>query len=371
MRSLFKFELYKIFTQKSVWITFLIIFIGLPLLMMFSSSQSIGVTKEHTKAAYEKLEGDLSKERITKLQEELNEMDVSSSTSEEFSYRVTLMKIISEYDAKERINEKKIALEQEMQNISNASGAKYEQLTLEHSMLEKINFNETTYSEGPLGIIAFLGVGTIFTGILLIIGLSTIFSNEATTGMNQILLSSKHGRKKVTSAKLFAAVVYVTFIIGIQFIINIGINTMLYTSQGWSSPIHKLDIFRDSPYAFNLLEYFSVQMMLHTLFALGFAMLILLISSLSKTSVKSIIISSILFILPLILSSFRISGLEDFIRYSYYNMMKVDEFFRFFEVFHIFGTPVLEPIAASIVFTIISIVFTLLLYPIINRKQVS
>ncbi|MDP5274136.1 ABC transporter permease [Chengkuizengella axinellae] len=373
MRSLLKFELYKIFSQKSIWITLIIIFLGLSAITLSSTSTSYGDSVEDTVAAWDKLEGDLSEERISKLKDELNKMDVENlSSPKEKAYGNTISNILFEDFEYSNFKERKAALEQEIQSLNNSNGTNYEELELKLSMLEKVDLNTTMFNLGPTNIIDNLETFfVIFTALLLIIGLSSVFSKETGTGMNQIILSSTHGRKKVTSAKLLAAVIYVLFIVGIQIIYNVGINTLLYTGQGWDSPLQKIMRFNESPYAFNLLEYFSTQMILHTLFSIGFAILIILISSLSKTSVQSIIISSIIFVIPLILYGFSITNFENYIRYGYIYLMTVDHFFVSFKTYNIFGTIILEPYVVTIVFVLVTVIFALLLYPIQKKRQVS
>ncbi|MDP5274140.1 hypothetical protein [Chengkuizengella axinellae] len=381
MKALLKFELYKIFSQKSVLIVFALILLVLSTLTLYSTfSSSFYYGKQEMISAYKQVEGKLSKEKYERQEQEFESRTKKSSSKEDLAYGSALIETMSEYEDIEYYDNLISRIEQD---LTIATGFNYESLLLQKLMLEQIDLNETYFHKGPEKMMDYVSAfGYMITGILILIGLSSIFSNEDVTGMDQLILSSKNGRNKLVSAKIITAVFFVISIIGVQLLYNWGIYSFLYGNDGWLVPLQKSSSFMLSPYSLNLFEYFSIQMILHTLFSIGFAIFVLLISNLCKNNYHSIIISSVVFVAPMMLSFFNLIQMSNvvqvakfiqidtIIQYSYTYLMKVDVLFNRFKVFNFFESPVLGSIAIPTVFVLTTLFFTWLLYRTYERKEV-
>lgn len=58
--------------------------------------------------------------------------------------------------------------------------------------------------------------GIAFMGVMILIGLAPLYSEEYATGMDSILLSSRYGKGQLISAKCYAAILY-AFLYGAAF----------------------------------------------------------------------------------------------------------------------------------------------------------
>src|SRR5699024_4613701 len=117
----------------------------------------------------------------------------------------------------------------------------------------------------------------------------------------------------------------------------------------------------NSPYDFTMIEYFAVQVGTHLIGALGFAALVLFISSLCSKPIVSFLVSGVIFGLPVVWMCILGLVTNWFIDLSFTNIMKVEELFLTFHVYDIVGLHILKPIflvGMSMIFTIVFIYVT-------------
>ncbi|WP_404446045.1 hypothetical protein LG307_20610 [Sutcliffiella horikoshii] len=343
--ELFKFELYKIFKQKTVYITFF-------LAILFSTGFTFQLTEQWEKDLYKEWEGPITAEEV-KLAEEKNAVlmkkleDAPDDEPFFFSDRENAEMSVYEgvawawgveRNATAKINE----LEQE-------TGSAAE---LEKSMLGQLDTSYFYYNVGPGKVIDFASVFSIFiTGAMLLIGLSAIYTQEYSSGVENYLLSAKKGRKQLFWAKVGAASVYTVVIVLAWELFNLAWNTVQFGTEGWGSPIQHYFKYYFSPYDFTMLEYHIVQMAFHLLGALSFAVVIVLVSSLSKNVLISFVICSALFSMPfLVVEMMQLpEWLENLFTFTPIFTMNVERLFDFFKAVNLFGTPILFPFVAVVV----------------------
>lgn len=351
--ELLKFELYKIFKQKTVYITFL-------LAILFSTGFTFQLTEQWEKDLYKEWEGPITAEKV-KLAEEKNGVlmkkleDAPDDEPFFFTEREHVEMGVYEgvawaagvdRNASEKIKE----LEKE-----NGSAA----AELEASMLKQLDTSYFTYNEGPGKVIDFASVFSIFiTGAMLLIGLSAIYTQEYSSGVENYLLSARKGRKELLWAKLGAATVYTFLVVVIWEVFNLAWNTVQFGSEGWGAPIQHYFKYYFSPYDFTMLEYHLVQMAFHLLGSLSFAVVIVLVSSLSKNALISFFVCSALFGMPFLVVEMLMlpEWLENLFTFTHIFTMNVERLFDFFKTVNLLGTPILFPFVGVVVMVGVSVV---------------
>lgn len=372
MKSLLTFELYKIFRQKSIYIT-LILLLGLIAISLNLQKTS------NSFPSYNEWEGQLTEEKFERA--EAAYVALRSHVKEGIPLTQEDQKMLSFYqnigalrsleaDHNARIG----VLNERLHQQEGDSDATYEQRStaLELSMLEQIEINELSYNRAPSEMIDFVRVfGFLISGALILIGLAPMFSNEYASGMDQFQLSSKYGRKGDVTAKIIASLIYVVVVVGIWEVYNA---LHWISGGGWTSPIQQLLRYRDSPYDYDMLSLIGVQIGMHTLGAFGLAIFVLLISALCRSTFLSFLISSFVFVLPIALEEIFIinfGSLNVLIDFSYTSVMVVYDLFATFQTINVFGIPVLYPIAAVVVTIALSALCMQLLYWTMKRKEVA
>lgn len=370
MKSLLKFELQKIFGQKSIYIV-LIVLLGLITISL--NAQRI----TNNSSYYKDWEGQLTQEKVERAEAEhaalMKKWDENKNLTDEERGKLAIYENISQLHG---LEERRLASVEELSKRLNGENQEDQRQTkLELNMLEKLDFNKLYYNRAPAEMIDFVKIfGVLLSGALILVGLASLFSNEYATGMDQFHLSSKYGRTRDVTAKIIASFIYVIFVIGVWVVYNSVYRIVAYGNGGWKSPLQQLFQYRYSPYDFDLLSFIGVQIGMHTLAALGLALLVLLISAWSRNTLLSFLISGFIFALPIAINSiFKIdlkswSILFDF---SFTNIMIVYDLFATFKTINLFGMPILYPFAAITLTVILSAAFTLLLYWTMKRKQVA
>src|SRR5699024_11181559 len=79
----------------------------------------------------------------------------------------------------------------------------------EIEMSENVDFIYLTYYLVAVCMVNYLSDdGVIFIGMLILVGIYSIFSRDTTTGVSQYTLTSKFGRTKLVTAKIIVTLTY-------------------------------------------------------------------------------------------------------------------------------------------------------------------
>lgn len=382
--SLFQFELYKIFSKKSVWFSllgFLALFI-LPYSGQYKYGwdsynnlefQSMGreVAKAHegviTKVDVEQaalLLDEYNKKSFTTVKEEEKE----SEAKKRWEVNIANMKVM--VGSSEVIDTKINALKEIGESLK---GSALKKNNLHIEMLKDRDEPYYSYSNGWNGMIDYVNTfGLISLAVLIILGLSSVFSWEDETGMNQYILSSKHGRRKLVSAKIVASTIYVVFVAFVLYIEALVHHAYLYTLEGGKGSLQLAFKYIASPYNFTLMEYHFVQLAFYLCSAIAFAMFVLLISSLIRNSLLSFFVSGVIFGLPLFvlkILSLKQEWILDLFAFSFVSLMGVEELFMKFKAFSVFGNVYTYFFLASVYVVLLFVITLFMLYTTNKRKQ--
>lgn len=375
MKALVKFELYKIFRQKSIYIALIL------LLVLITLSMGSQFGSQRT-SYYQSWEGELTPQKVESSEAAMQAIadkygGEPMNWSEEDRLKASVHESISVQNAIEVQREEQVEELKEYLYISEQKrehGYEQRQAELHLGMLEKIKLDLFQYSRGVGEIIDFMNTfGLIISGALLLVGLASIFSNEYATGMDQFQLSSRFGRKQLVTAKIISSTLYLVFIVVVWELYNVIYRLSKYDGGGWHSPIQKLFKYTNSPYAFDMLTYSLVQVGMYLLGAFALMGVILLVSALCRHTMLSFLISGTIFALPIVivnLLEIEIQWLTNMMQFSFTKVMAVEGLFNEFSTVPLFGLPVLYPFVAIAVMAGAIALSLMLLYNTMRRKEV-
>lgn len=363
--ELLKFELYKIFKQKMVFIVFL-------LLIVFSTGFTYYLGAHEEKELYKPWEGTLTEEKVELAAKEKDVINKKIEKLDEFQllsdqdwtmygiYETIAFVKQAETNAQEKIKEL-------------AKESKYS-TNLEISMLEEIDTSYFAYNQGPEKIIDYASIfSLLITGAMLLVGLSTIYTQEYSSGVDNYILSSRNGRGALLWSKIGAALIYTAMVVIGWEIFNLTWNLIQYGNGGWETSIQYYFKYYFSPYIFTMLEFHLLQLGFHLLGACSFAIMIVLISSLCKNALVSLVINGAILAAPYLLVELAQlpQWVEDIFQFSFLYFMNVEPFFDDFKTINLFGMPVLYSIVGVIVMIGIVIVLPLLTARVVKNKEVT
>lgn len=372
---LLKFELYKIFSQKMIYITFLV-------LILLSSMYILNFEKtdDQTKQFYKEWDGTLTSEKIqeaeasndqlmAKTEKRIEDLKDSGQEGDLFSENDQIQSGIYEniafiQDVQENINQRLHELE---------NSTKYN-AGLEKQLLESVDLSYFSFYRGPAEIIDYTGTfAFIITGAMLLIGLSSIYTREYSSGVDNYILSTKKGRTILTWVKLEAALIYAFTVVAAWESVNVISKLYILGNLGWKTPLQYVFKYYFSPYGLNMLEFHLIQLGIHLAAAFGFAILILFISSISKNSLISFFVSGALFSLPFMAVEMMPmkAWVSDMVKFSYLYIMRVEFLFAQFKTINIFGYPLLFPVAAVLWMSVLSVVMAAVTFKVLKNKEVS
>ncbi|MEK3890336.1 hypothetical protein [Bacillus sp. FSL K6-3431] len=378
MLRLLKFELYKVYRQKSIYILFALLIGIISLSFNFDREREQAVLQE-----YQPWEGKITADKLAQI--DVHKQEIEKKMDDE-TYNMSLDDSVL-YSISESFSirkQKMMEREQEITKlttlINDAPSAFKKRNALIHTdLLRKVDTSNFYYQKGPSNMIDMIYTfGFVITAFMLIIGISPIFSKEYSSGMDQFLLSSKYGRSKLVTAKLLAAIIF-TVSIAIGWIAySAAISIYSYGSHGWSAPLQSMHEHLNAPYPFTLGESYALMISMHLLAAIALALIIVFVSAICKRILMSLLVSGFIFGLPFVIDVVPgFEWLEEFgwisstLNLSIYHLMKVKNQFIAFETYNMFGFPVLYPIVAVVLSVITATIFAYLTKWVLKRKQVA
>ena len=170
------------------------------------------------------------------------------------------------------------------------------------------------------------GLGFCLMGVLVLLGVSSVFSDEYATGMDALLLSAKRGRRHAVRAKALASAIYCAFAAIFVLAVNFACQAATVGLHGLSAPLQLGATFANSPFALTIGGALLIEALASAVACAFFGMLVLLVSSLSKNVLIPFFSCGSLFALAaLIKSTFAHTApatLRAFGDYSYTELMR-------------------------------------------------
>jgi len=392
MFELVKFELYKL-TSKKLNILALSVFV---LLYFFSISQFNLGNIQQMKSMYSEWSGPLTEEEIdiarleqhnllVKMEEDweehLNKHPEGEAPifvwDETYSLKSSLYSdLLNRWERFQNRNALTADLREEILSAETTDKKDFGYLknVMRYNMLGGLKPPSGDYFHGWGQLIDFANTfGFVILCALILLTLAPVFAEEYAVKMDSLILSSRHGRKKVVTAKIVASLLVVFIYAVIFLIMNVTVNSMLFSLDGSQVALQELFKYRHSPFNLNVSQYFIIQQATHIFGAAAFSLLILLLSVFSRSSLIPFFTGGVIYGGPFVLTGILgiehelIQTIRDF---SYGQFIMVEDMFSNFHVINLLGMPVLYLHVMYILFLLISVATIFIIYFSFARRQV-
>ncbi|PZM67380.1 ABC transporter permease [Paenibacillus dendritiformis] len=376
MRHLLKYELIKIFSRKSVVVVSLLLLLVYGLFIVYDIDYYKDAS--HKYKPYERVITEQDIAEVLKIFEEHEER-----RSWPLVERGLLQDIWDVPKLQEHYT-KQLAEIRDKLRLSAPGSYEYKQHALHEQLLtHKGPPTGQVYYNKPWANIFYImdQFGVAFMGVMILIGLAPLYSEEYATGMDSLLLSSRYGKGQLISAKCCAAILY-AFICSAAFqLFNLGVIALLFGNlDGADTPLYSISRYMDShsfwssPYSWTAGQYYVIQFGVHVIGCIAFALAVMFVSSLSKSSFLTLFIAGCILGAPYVLNdmfNIRFDIIEWLATFSYSQFIRVTRLFTGFETVNIFHFPVLYPVAAVSCVVAVTGVLVWVTRRVFQRHQVT
>lgn len=293
-------------------------------------------------------------------------------------------------------NEKLLKMENELTILkqNGTGGYDYKEKLKEYELTENAGYaNEVYYTGGWKWILESNCYGGFWLiGALVVIGLSSSFSGEYSSGMDNIILTGRYGKSKLVSAKIAAALIYCVFTAVVISSVSFAIYTCLLGLHGYDTQLRNITEFYEQTFLnIKIWQFYVCQSILILFGSFTLGLLVLFISSLSRSSILSAFVSGIIFILPdaaerfmipdlysliiiilcIIFKGFiKIQSAADMYKFNYANFIKLEDN-NGTCLCNFFGTPVLYENVLVIVLCTLCTLTCVLIFSVFRKREVK
>ncbi len=259
----------------------------------------------------------------------------------------------------------------DLKKFGKENSYEYKNKTIANDMYKKLSEPKFFYTEGWQYISSFVNeTNFIIIVIMLLLGVSPMFSDEYKTKVDTIILSTKKGRSQCVRAKILASIIYAVFITFICNLISTVLVNIAYGWQGFSAPMQCLWDFICSPYNLTIGEFNLTLFFTTVIGAIIFALLILLISNITRSSMMTFFISGFILMFPMLVQRFGANANfwweKPLISLSIAQILSGVKIYDVFSTINIFGHPVIYP---YFILTYSALLAILLIYILHNRLK--
>lgn len=377
MLDLIKFELYKIFSKKSVRIVLL-------LTVLFSVFNAFGpninvkskgldsmddvysVMKEHEGKV-------ITPEGITKAEEIIENLSQKEQkgeklTKEEIVYRYYLYDAMIA-DPTYIVNNQYYTIDEMKDEISKLEKEnridtyEYKNIKFVYDKVKNIEELKYYFTSGWLSTTDFNVIATLIT-TMIAVGLATMFSDEYQSNSAQIVLSCKRGKNKLVSSKIITGLIYTAIV----FIIINGVymfGALQFDFIGWDKPLELFKYYMMTPFDMRIIDYYIAGLGTSFIGAMLFSLVTMLMSLIVKNNMISLLLSLGMYHTPAFVGSFiPIDSIARIFReINLAEAVRIEGMFKFTSTYNIFGNPVLySTVLISLVVVSIPVVIYLIKY---------
>lgn len=398
---MYRNELYKIFTKKSIYVVLFFII----LIMVYVISARETMKEDIYLELYETWGGPITEEKVSLADEklrvedqEIEEQHSPDALDESVESEVYFPPLLSVKEwavgnvyfsvaaaglQSGELQERKETLQGKMNKLSGQS-YEYKKVAKELSMLDNLDNPYGFYLiRAWNGMIDLIdpSISVIFLTSLIFIGLTSVFADEHTKRTAELILVTKHGKKRIVTAKIMAGLTYIIVIFTLIHIINVFIQWKTFGGfHGWDAPMQNLldgiyggSAYEQSPYAWEVWQFYGITLSIQFLACVALAILVLFISMLVKNAMIAFFVSGAVIGVPIVLKQIGLeNGIFQYIHsFSYSKLISAGQLFQEFNVYNIFGYPMLYPHLLLIIFTILTTIFMILIYNRYRQTEIS
>ena len=201
-----------------------------------------------------------------------------------------------------------------------------------------------------------------------------IFTQEVRTGMDNIVLCSKKGRREIVTAKLLTAVI-TAIVLSVLFLAGTFVGTAAATGSvaGADCALRCLSGFRTALYDLTIGQFAGIAALWIVLVSIACSSVALVVSSLTRNQAAAFGMSFIMLLVGMSTEIFG-TGLKDLlwpiVDFSFNTLAKVSTIFGQTTTYNLFGQPVSYAAAGGIVAVILFVVFTAVVYAAQRKRAV-
>ena len=369
MLDLIKFELYKIVSKPIIKITSLILFLYLiliPTSTFITNKIHYGGNSDLKKIASKYESSNYTERDLSIDLERIDDKESNDLTKEEY-FLNNILRI--DYPVQSNIyysiSNEKYSYDEIVSKIKSLKSAgdtntyKYKNLKKAENMLGKLDTPSYKYMGSWNSICSSLLMG-VTTLIMLILGLSTIFSEDFEKNCAPVLLSTKLSRSKFPKAKIIAGLIY-SLIVYIGTVFVLLLNGIINGFEGGTLALNHL--YKYSPYDMTVIEMYLTSLLLFLLGVIILSLIIMMLSLVTKNSMITLALSVLIYSIPKLLILINSSNeILRFLRYiNVTNLLEAPNLFKFYDTINFFGEPILVPIILVPIAIIIGIGCTLIM----------
>ncbi|MDU4861994.1 MAG: ABC transporter permease subunit [Terrisporobacter othiniensis] len=383
MLDLIKFELYKIFSKKSVRII-LLLTILLGIFNVVAESVSVkyqGV--DHIDDVYsimKEYEGKaITEESAIKAENTINDLKEKKSRGEKLTEKeIVYMNYLYDtmrppYPAYTVNNELYTVdeMKDEMNKLKNKNKTdtyEYKNLNFIYEKVKNVEESKFYFSHGWLKTADFKAIATLIT-TLIAVGLAAIFSDEYQSNSAQIMLSCKYGKNKMVLSKMITGLIFTATIFIIINVVHM-IGVLLYDFRGWDAPLELFKYYTNTPFDMRVIDFYITGLGISFIGAILYSLVTMLMSLLVKNNMIALLLSLGLYYAPAFAGSFIPidSVVRIFREINLAEAISIEGMFVNSSTYNILGTPVMHStLLISLVVVFIPIVMYLIKY--FGKKQ--
>ncbi len=384
MKYLIKFELYKIFSKKSVLALIVICIISsvLPSITDYLDIKEKGLKSyENIKKLGQEYEGQvITEEKQDNLESMGNQARERYNNGEKINDKDKVitygmydywLPLNSEYmvggrfykfdDIKEKINR----LEKE----GNKDTYEYKEFKYIHDLIEKKPIPKFYFKFGWRNATEF-NMNPLWIAILIIVSMCTIFSNEYQSNTSSIIFSSKNGQGRLTLAKVISGLLFSTIIFLVINGIQVAIMAM-HGFDGWNLPLGFLPSYARTPYIMNIGTFYMMGLLVSYIGIVLFTLLVMLVSLISKNDMISFAINVVILLGPGFLAKIMPTYMltKIFMELNIENLIGPISMFGNISTYNILGNPTLY-LNVIVSIAVVSIPIVLYLIYKLGKRQV-
>lgn len=383
MLDLIKFELYKIFSKKSVRII-LLLTILLGIFNVVAEGVSVkyqGV--DHIDDVYnimKEYEGKaITEKSAIKAENTINDLKEKKSRGEKLTEKeIVYMNYLYDtmrppYPAYTVNNELYTVdeMKDEMNKLKNENKTdtyEYKNLNFIYEKVKNVEESKFYFSHGWLKTADFKAIATLIT-TLIAVGLAAIFSDEYQSNSAQIMLSCKYGKNKMVLSKMITGLIFTATIFIIINVVHM-IGVLLYDFRGWDAPLELFKYYTNTPFDMRVIDFYITGLGISFIGAILYSLVTMLISLLVKNNMIALLLSLGLYYAPAFAGSFIPidSVVRVFREINLAEAISIEGMFVNSSTYNILGTPVMHStLLISLVVVFIPIVMYLIKY--FGKKQ--
>ncbi len=196
--------------------------------------------------------------------------------------------------------------------------------------------------------------------------IAPVFAIERTSGMDDLILSARHGRKKIVTAKLLSVLAASAAVVVLYLTATFAFGFLSHHSfHGWNAAIQSIPAYAKSPYGFKVWHLAVVGALWLLFTGLVYGLMIAFVSSKMSSQIGAAGVSLALLFVNVGLAAMgeivvqRLGPLVDF---GLANVTLMQEVFGEYKVFDFLGLRLAYPVMSMLVLTLLAAVMVLAAY---------